>query len=64
MTVSLGVTPICYGGFVPPPGWNEIHVLNKVVCVPAPGGLMAFALAVALHSRRRQSTPPSLSAPV
>lgn len=53
MTVLLGVTPICYGGFVPPPGWNEIHVLNRVVCVPEPGGVMLMLLAVAWRPGRR-----------
>lgn len=63
MTVLLAGTPITYGGFVPPPGWNEIHVLNRVVCVPEPGGLMLLALAVALCPRRCQGTTPSLSLP-
>ncbi len=60
MTVSLGITPICYAGFVPPPGWNEIHVLNRVVCVPEPGGLVLLGLASAALRRRRCGTTPSL----
>lgn len=55
LTISFGVNPICYAGLVPPPGWNEIHVLNKVVCVPEPGGAMLLILIGAAHSLRRRT---------